>query len=178
MNSQCDLCASTENLKSFKLEANNASITVCTICDDALTSNDFSNTHHWRGLQEAIWSEATPVKIVSYRILHSLRSEPWAQDLLEQIYLEDEDLNWAKKGLKEESSSGGANKITKDSNGTELLEGDSVTLIKDLDVKGAGFTAKRGTLVKNIRLTENPEQIEGRVNSIQIVLLTKFLKKV
>ena len=59
-----------------------------------------------------------------------------------------------------------------------MLEGDSVTLIKDLDVKGAGFTAKRGTLVKNIKLTENAEPIEDRLNSIQIVLVEEFMKKV
>jgi len=50
-------------------------------------------------------------------------------------------------------------------------------LIKDLDVKGAGFTAKRGTAVRNISLTSNPEHIEGRVNGTRIVLLTCFLKK-
>jgi len=67
--------------------------------------------------------------------------------------------------------------VTKDSKGTVVQSGDSVILIKDLEVKGAEFTAKRGTLVKNINLTENSEQIEGRVNGMQIVLLTKFLKK-
>ena len=59
-----------------------------------------------------------------------------------------------------------------------MAEGDSVTLIKDLDVKGGGFTAKRGTLVKNISLTNNPKHIEGKVNGIQIVLVAAFLKKV
>jgi protein PhnA len=56
--------------------------------------------------------------------------------------------------------------------------GDTVTLIKDLNVKGAGFTAKRGTAVRNISLVpDNPEHIEGRVNGQQIVILTKFVKK-
>jgi protein PhnA len=59
-----------------------------------------------------------------------------------------------------------------------LQNGDTVTLIKDLDVKGAGFTAKRGTSVKNISLVEdNPEHIMARVNGSQIVILTKFVKK-
>jgi protein PhnA len=59
-----------------------------------------------------------------------------------------------------------------------LEEGDSVTIIKDLVVKGAGFTAKQGTTVKNIHLVpDNHEQIEGRVNGTKIVLLSKFLKK-
>ncbi|NBU22117.1 PhnA domain protein, partial [bacterium] len=64
-----------------------------------------------------------------------------------------------------------------DSFGNILSNGDSVTLIKDLDVKGANFTAKRGTVVKNISLTADPTQIEGRVNGTQIVLLTQYLKK-
>jgi protein PhnA len=94
------------------------------------------------------------------------------------MYLEESELNWANAGLFEAVTSVDSGAITKDSNGAQLQEGDSVTLIKDLDVKGAGFTAKRRTLVKNIRLTNNPEQIDARVNGIQIVLLTKFLKKV
>jgi protein PhnA len=65
----------------------------------------------------------------------------------------------------------------RDSNGTILIEGDSVTLIKDLKVKGSSSTLKRGTLVKNIRLTNNNEEIEGRVSGSEIVLKTCFLKK-
>jgi len=65
----------------------------------------------------------------------------------------------------------------KDSNGTPLNEGDSVTLIKDLKVKGSSVTLKRGKLVKNIRLTSNEEEIECRVDGSNIVLKTNFLKK-
>ena len=68
--------------------------------------------------------------------------------------------------------------IVKDSNGTLLNEGDAVVLIKDLKVKGAGETLKRGTLIKNIRLTGNPGEIEGRTSTIKgLVLKTEFLKK-
>ena len=66
---------------------------------------------------------------------------------------------------------------TKDSNGTLLAEGDAVTLIKDLKVKGSLQTLKRGTLVKNIRLTNSPAEIEGRAGGSTMVLKTKFLKK-
>lgn len=88
--------------------------------------------------------------------------------------IDDETLQWAEfvTGSSDDDSA-----PTLDSNGTVLQVGDSVTLIKDLDVKGAGFTAKRGTTVRNISLTGNPDQIEGRVNGVRIVLLTKFLKK-
>ena len=70
------------------------------------------------------------------------------------------------------------NALTKNSNGTLLVEGDSVTLIKDLKVKGSSQTLKRGTLVKNIRLTNSPVENKGRAGGSQIVLQTEFSKKV
>jgi protein PhnA len=67
---------------------------------------------------------------------------------------------------------------TKDSNGNILNEGDSVTLIKDLKVKGSSITLKRGTMVRNIHLTNDPEEIECRVEKVKgLVLKTCFLKK-
>lgn len=66
---------------------------------------------------------------------------------------------------------------TKDSNGTILNEGDSVFVIKDLKVKGTSSVIKRGTVVKNIRLTGNDGEIEGKVSKTVIVLKTEFLKK-
>lgn len=65
----------------------------------------------------------------------------------------------------------------KDSNGTVLAEGDAVTLIKDLKVKGSSQTLKRGMLVKNIRLTNSPAEIEGWAGGSTMVLKTEFLKK-
>jgi protein PhnA len=65
----------------------------------------------------------------------------------------------------------------KDSNGTLLSEGDSVILIKDLKVRGSSTTLKRGTVVRNIRLTDNEEEIEGRVEKVMMVLKANFLKK-
>ena len=66
---------------------------------------------------------------------------------------------------------------TLDVNGVALKPGDSVTIIKDLDVKGAGFTAKRGTPVRNIGLSDNPLHIEGRVNGQRIVIIAAYTKK-
>lgn len=66
----------------------------------------------------------------------------------------------------------------KDSNGTRLADGDSVTLIKDLKVKGANVTLKRGTLIKNIRLTYNEAEVECNAEKVKgLVLRTEFLKK-
>lgn len=68
--------------------------------------------------------------------------------------------------------------VTKDSNGNQLSNGDSVIVTKDLAVKGAGATLKKGTKVKNIRLTDNPEEIEGQAEGIRgLVLKTCFVKK-
>lgn len=66
----------------------------------------------------------------------------------------------------------------KDSNGTILAEGDSVKLTKDLKVKGSSTTLKRGTVVRNIRLTDDAEEIEGRIDRTVMVLKTMFLQKV
>lgn len=110
-------------------------------------------------------------------MLHQLAAagEGWAQDLLDTAYLEDEVKAWAEAGMSHHSDDDTPK--PRDSNGMELSEGDSVTLIKDLDVKGAGFTAKRGTLVKNIHLTNDPKYIEGKVNGTAIVLVAAYLKK-
>lgn len=66
----------------------------------------------------------------------------------------------------------------KDSNGNILTEGDSVTLIKDLKVRGSSSVIKRGTVVKNIRLTDDEGEVEGKVEKTVMVLKTEFLKKV
>jgi len=67
---------------------------------------------------------------------------------------------------------------TKDSNGALLTEGDSVTLIKDLKLKGSSQVLKRGTVVKRIKLTDSVEEIDCRINGSEIVLRTEFVKKV
>lgn len=66
---------------------------------------------------------------------------------------------------------------TKDSNGNILETGDSVLLTKDLDVKGCAIKFKRGTVIKKIKTTDNPEEIECKVGKAQIVLKTCFVKK-
>jgi len=68
--------------------------------------------------------------------------------------------------------------IVRDSNGTALSDGDAVTLIKDLKVKGTSVTLKRGTLIKNIRLTGDEGEIECRAEKVKdLVLKTEFVKK-
>jgi protein PhnA len=109
-------------------------------------------------------------------MLSRLKAEGWSQDLLDMLYLDDELLSWAQATGEAQISED----VVKhqDSNGAALEAGDTVILIKDLNVKGANFTAKRGTSVRGISLVaDNPEHIEGKVNGQQIVILTKFVKK-
>jgi protein PhnA len=68
--------------------------------------------------------------------------------------------------------------VVKDSNGTQLAEGDTVTVIKDLKLKGSSTVIKRGTVIKNIRFNGNEDEIEGRTDKVKgLVLRTEFLKK-
>lgn len=68
--------------------------------------------------------------------------------------------------------------VVVDSAGTALADGDQVVLIKDLKVKGAGQTLKQGTVIKSIRLTDNPEEIDCRHDAIKgLVLRTEFVRK-
>ena len=77
----------------------------------------------------------------------------------------------------EDAAAADAVEVAKDSNGAELFDGDSVTVIKDLKVKGSSMVIKRGTKVKSIRLTENPEEVDCKIDGSSIVLKTCFLKK-
>jgi len=180
-NSSCELCAADNNLNIYNVPPTAVAITertvlVCKTCLDQIEVPDTMNANHWRCLNDAMWKPVDAIQVMSWRLLTrlSVKGEVWAQDLVDMMYLEEDMQQWAKAT---ESDASAVTSDHKDSNGAALLEGDSVTLIKDLDVKGANFTAKRGTMVKNISLTDNSKQIEGRVNGTRIVLLTKFLKK-
>jgi protein PhnA len=123
-----------------------------------------------------MWSEIPAVQVLAWRMLNRIQNETWPQDLLEMLYLDEETLAWAKAAGDGEDQEDAI--IHKDSNGVKLETGDAVVLIKDLNVKGGGFTAKRGTAVRNIRLVhDNPEHIEGKVEGQTIVILTQYVKK-
>jgi len=162
----CDLCGDSTELQAYKVEPKDETIVICSKCASSIDEPS-EDRNHWHCLNDSMWSVEPAVQVVAYRLLTKLGS----QDLIDMMYLEPEVLEWANNGLMTEEV-----EPTRDSNGTILQEGDSVTIIKDLVVKGAGFTAKQGTTVKNIHI-ESPEAIEGRVNGTKIVLLSKFLKK-
>ncbi|RAL23680.1 PhnA domain protein [Lujinxingia litoralis] len=178
-NHACELCGATDDLAPLAVapyadESLDHNALCCATCRAQINGDSDLDSKHWFCLQESIWSEHAPVQVLGYRLLHRLSAEPWAGDLLAQAYLADDVLQWARDGLHATDDDAPR---TLDSNGTELQEGDAVTLIKDLDVKGTSFTAKRGTLVKNIHLTGDPAYVEGRVNGTVIVLKTEFLKR-
>lgn len=180
MDASCEFCGSTSKLSLYEVgprSGQDFSVTVCETCRSQIEGATKLDPNHWRCLAESMWSQRPPVQVLSWRMLTLLKDEGWPLDLLDQLYLDDEHLEWAQAGLPDEDEKGDSSLRTLDSNGSELMEGDSVTLIKDLEVKGGGFTAKRGTLVKNISLTNNPKYIEGKVNGIQIVLVAAYLKK-
>jgi protein PhnA len=180
--SKCELCGATEQLAVYEVPpvttgGIDASLLVCRTCLQQIENPDTVDPNHWRCLNDSMWSEHAPVQVMAWRILSRLKAEGWPRDLLEMLYLDAEKLQWAKAmgdGIAE------ADKIVhRDVNGVILEAGDSAVLIKDLKVKGSSLVAKQGTVVRRISLDpENAEYIEGKVDGQQIVLITKYVKKV
>lgn len=177
----CELCGAAESLAAYEVPPTSdgtadESVLLCGTCREQIADPEKVDVHHWRCLTESMWSEVPAVQVMAWRMLTRLsESEAWAQDLLDTLFLEDDVQTWAEAEAKE------ADAVLKyiDCNGALLEAGDTVTLVKDLVVKGGGFTAKRGTAVRRILLDpKNATQIEGRVNSQHIVILTKYVKKV
>ena len=178
----CELCQASDDLQVSEVPPGERSAArcalVCAVCRSQIASESELDSNHWFCLKESAWSEVPAVQVLSWRMLNRLDTQGWAQDLLGQVYLDEETQAWAAAGVEAAGPGDEAATKTLDSNGAALADGDSVTLIKDLDVKGGGFVAKRGTMVKNIRLIDDPDNIEGRINKMTLVLKTKFLKKV
>ena len=170
MSDICELCGSNEGLEDFLVSGanNEGNIVLCSTCRGQIESDELDE-NHFNCLNDSMWSENVAVKVLTYRLLHSLGR----QDLVDMMYLEEDELKWAEAGISNEEKL-----VYKDSNGVTLATGDTVVITKDLDVKGTTFVAKRGTAVRNIGLVQgNAELIEGRVNGVKIQILTKFLKK-
>ena len=179
--SKCELCGVHDNLEAYEIPPDSDGgadqcVLICGTCRDQIENPDKMDSQHWRCLNDSMWSQEPPVQVMAWRMLSRLSSEGWPQDLLDMLYLDDETLAWARATGEGEVAEASEKHV--DSNGAALEAGDSVTLIKDLNVKGAGFTAKRGTAVRNISLVgDNHEHIEGRINGQRIVILTPFVKK-
>ena len=179
--SVCELCGAKDNLDVFEVppaakEGSDKCLLLCSTCSEQIEDPQKVNANHWRCLNDSMWSEVPAVQVMAWRMLNRLKDEGWPQDLLDMLYLDEETMAWAKATGEDEDEEDKV--IHKDVNGVVLQSGDSVVLIKDLNVKGGGFTAKRGTHVRNISLDyDNAEFIEGRVSGQMIVILTQYVKK-
>jgi protein PhnA len=181
--SKCELCGATEGLTVYEVppESDGSAercVLLCQTCREQVEDPEKTDANHWRCLNDSMWTQVPAVQVMAWRMLNRLSSEGWPQGLLDMLYLDDDTRAWAESSGSESPAAG--EEVTRhvDAHGGVLEAGDTVTLVKDLTVKGANFTAKRGTAVRGISLVpDNPEQIEGRVNGQQIVILTKFVKK-
>ena len=177
---KCELCGATDTLAVYVVPASadssaDSSVLLCGICRGQIEQPDTLVVNHWRCLNDSMWSQVPAVQVMAWRMLRRLKAEGWPQDLRDMMYLDDDVQAWAEADGEDKAD---AQVKHVDSHGAVLAAGDTVTLIKDLNVKGAGFTAKRGTAVRGIALvSDKAEHIEGRVNGQQIVILTKFVKK-
>lgn len=175
--SVCEISGSDENLVVYLVEPKTEAIPencilITKALRDQIENKDLMNPNDWRGLSDSMWNENLPVQIVSWRMHARLKN----MDMLEMMYLDEDALEWAKATGEDDDDEGKI--VHKDSNGNVLLDGDSVVLIKDLDVKGATFTAKRGAAVHNIKLVwDDANLIEGRVENQSIFILTQYVKK-
>ncbi len=178
-NNACELCTGTTDLKMHIVapkmqEALENVVYICTDCKTQTEDPEQADPNHWHCLNDSMWNPEPAVQVLAWRMLNHLKKEGWPQDLLDMMYMEEETISWAKSGYQDLAL---AIKHL-DSNGAILKNGDDIVLIKDLDVKGANFTAKRGTAVKRISLVhDNAEHIEGKVAGQHIVILTKYVKK-
>jgi len=179
--SKCELCGVTEDLGVYEVPPGSGGsvdecVFICETCCEQIENPEKVDVHHWRCLNDSMWSQVPAVQVIVWRMLKRLSAEGWPQELLDTLYLDESTQAWAQATVEGASDEVGIKHV--DSNGTVLNAGDAVTLIKDLPVKGASFTAKRGTVVRGISLVlDNPEHIEGRVSGHHIVILTKFVKK-
>ena len=159
----CEFCGATAGLDAVDVPPA-GEVLLCPTC----RGDEEADESHWRCLEGAAWSDVPAVQLAVWRKLGGLAAA-WATEARENMMLSAEVTGWTETLSAIEH---------RDSNGVLLAHGDTVVLIKDLVVKGANFTAKRGTAVRGIALVhDNAAHIEGRVEGQRIVILTEFVKK-
>lgn len=181
----CELCghAEPENLAMYEvpktpeyIEGENNAILVCATCSSEFDAEE-RNENHWRCLNDSMWSSAPPVQVMAWRMLHRIKPFGWPRDLIDMMYMDEQQLEWAAAAGDAADKSDAL--VHRDANGVVLQAGDNVVLIKDLKVKGSSMVAKQGTAVRRISLDhENETYIEGKVEGQQIVIITEYVKKI
>lgn len=158
----CEFCGAADDLAAVDVPPAGP-VLLCATC-----RGDDAPADHWRCLEGAAWSPTPAVQLAVHRRLSAIDA-PWAAEARAGMVLDPQVSDWLDTPVAIEH---------RDANGVVLAQGDTVVLIKDLPVKGAGFTAKRGTAVRGISLVaDNAAQIEGRVEGQRIVILTEFVKR-
>lgn len=170
----CELCTVEPAAVAYAVSPRNSDaieneVALCNTCLTALDQQNADN--HWQCLAGSIWNSEPAVQALSYRILYSYKEKEWANEIISSVEPDEAVVSWALYPYE-------AKEVHKDSNGTELVNGDTVVLTQNLNVKGTNFTAPKGTIVRKIRLVpDNTEQIEGKINEQTIVILTKYTRR-
>jgi protein PhnA len=173
-NSLCELCGTGEAVMAYAVSPRNHDaieneVAICKVCNDFIEQN--AGGEHWQCLAGSLWNPESAVQALSYRILYGNSVHTWAEELLHSVELDDSVVSWALAAFEKKE-------IHVDSNGVELINGDTVVLTQGLNVKGANFMAPKGTIVRKIRLvSDDTGQIEGKINDQTIVILTKYVRK-
>lgn len=178
----CEFCGDKGNLITYEVPPSqnigtDGFLLLSEKCYNQIEKKEELDRSFWKEiLLTSMWSEIKPLQVVSWRMLNRFRNESWAAEALEIMYIDEENLTWAK--LTGDHTNDVEIQFHKDCNGNILKNGDTISLIKDLDVKGSSLNAKIGTSVRNIRLVQdNFDQIEGKVDGQTIVILCKYVKK-
>ncbi len=172
--SKCELCAAEAPLTGYAVPPH-SHVTVdngIMVCEKCLGEiEDPKDINHWRCLSDSMWSQVPGVQVTAWRQLTRLNTESWAQDALDMMYMEEETLNWAMKGMS-------ADDKPLDVNGVELKKGDDVTVIKDLPVKGTNQVIKQGTVIRGISIGDDPKLVSGKANGGQsMYVIAEFTRK-
>ncbi len=174
MNNNCEWCGKYVATTNVVLAPKNASfpdneLQICDHCILEWNKTEDYDLVHLDFLNDAIWNEQSKIKVQSFRMLKKM-DNTWAQSILDMLYLDDSELEWAE-------SEAEVDIVHKDCNDSILQNGDNVTLIKDLKVKGSTLVAKQGTAVRKIKLDpDNAKYIEGKVGGQMIVIIAEYVK--
>lgn len=170
----CELCSSEEAVTAYAVSPKNNDaieneVALCNTCMAALGAE--KDNVHWQCLAGSIYNAEPSVQAITYRILYQHNDEEWAKDIMQSVDLDEQVVDWALSAFQQQE-------VHRDANGNPLQSGDNVVLTQVLNVKGTNFMAPKGTIVKRIKLvSDNTEQIEGKVNGQTIVILTKYVRK-
>lgn len=105
---KCELCSNSKNLKVYEVSPDKRStlentMAICQTCQDKISALSLADADYWNCLSGAIWSEHTATKVLCFRLLTFLKTNASAQELLDQLYLTDEEMTLAKSQLDRKS---------------------------------------------------------------------------